>query len=178
MASYPNLGGPSHPPLTIAYVGDSANVLHDMLVTYPRLGHTLRVASPPQYRAPPEVMDRVHQLGCNKGILWVDDPKEAVKGANVVVTDTWISMGQEAEKEERLRAFQGYQVTEELCQNAAQDWKFLHCLPRKPHEVDDEVFYGPRSLVFQEAENRKWTIMALFDLQFGRWNLEVNDVDT
>ncbi|KAF8966825.1 ornithine carbamoyltransferase 1 [Flammula alnicola] len=140
-------------PLTIAYVGDSANVLHDMLVTYPRLGHHLRVASPEQYRAPTEVWDR-------------RDPKEAVQNADVVVTDTWISMGQEAEKEERLRAFQGYQEG-----NASPDWKFLHCLPRKPDEVDDEVFYGPRSLVFQEAENRKWTIMALFDMLFGKWNL-------
>ena len=76
-------------PLTIAYVGDSANVLHDMLVTYPRLGHHLRVASPGKYRAPKEVWDRVVQLGCDKGIWWGSDPKEAVSGADVVVTDTW-----------------------------------------------------------------------------------------
>jgi ornithine carbamoyltransferase len=76
-------------PLTVAYVGDSANVLHDMLVTYPRLGHTLRVASPPQYRAPPEVWKRVQELGCDKGIEWTEDPRAAVKGADVIVTDTW-----------------------------------------------------------------------------------------
>ncbi|KAJ3527380.1 hypothetical protein NMY22_g9812 [Coprinellus aureogranulatus] len=162
-------------PLTIAYVGDSANVLHDMLVTYPRLGHQLRVASPPnpKYRAPSAVWQRVEELGCDKGIWWGEDPKEAVKGADVVVTDTWISMGQEAEKAERLKAFEGYQVTEQLCREggANPDWKFLHCLPRKQQEVDDEVFYGPRSLVFPEADNRKWTIMALFDNLFGRWDL-------
>ncbi|KIJ95629.1 hypothetical protein K443DRAFT_682894 [Laccaria amethystina LaAM-08-1] len=160
-------------PLTIAYVGDSANVLHDMLVTYPRLGHHLRVASPVQYRAPKEVWDRVVELGCDKGIWWGEDPREAVHGADVVVTDTWISMGQEAEKAERLQAFHGYQVTEQLCREggAHHDWKFLHCLPRKPDEVDDEVFYGPRSLVYEEADNRKWTIMALFDMLFGKWNL-------
>ena len=92
-------------------------------------------------------------------------------------------MGQEAEKEERLRAFKGYQVTEALCREggANPDWKFLHCLPRKKHEVDDEVrgylllfthicsprdyqvFYGPRSLVFPQSDNRKWTIMAVFE---------------
>ena len=96
-------------------------------------------------------------------------------------------MGQEAEKAERLQAFQGYQVTEQLCREggAHHDWKFLHCLPRKGDEVDDEVrsfalllpmllfpnarpcvyqvFFGPRSLVYQEADNRKWTIMALFE---------------
>ena len=77
------------PSLTVAYVGDSANVLHDMLVTYPRLGHQLRVASPKQYRAPSQVWDRVVELGCDKSIWWGEDPKEAVKGADVVVTDTW-----------------------------------------------------------------------------------------
>ncbi|TFK68892.1 ornithine carbamoyltransferase 1 [Pluteus cervinus] len=162
-------------PLTIAYVGDSANVLHDMLVTYPRLGHQLRVASPEdkKYRAPPEVWRRVEELGCDQRIWWGSDPRQAVTGADVVVTDTWISMGQEAEKEERLKAFSGYQVTEELCREggANPDWKFLHCLPRKQDEVNDEVFYGPRSLAFPEADNRKWTIMAIFDLLFGKWDL-------
>ncbi|KAI0631608.1 mitochondrial ornithine carbamoyltransferase [Trametes polyzona] len=162
-------------PLTVAYVGDSANVLHDMLVTYPRLGHKLRVASPDneKYRAPKAVWDRVVELGCDKGIHWTADPREAVHGADLVVTDTWISMGQEAEKEQRLKDFQGYQVTEQLCREGGANpgWKFMHCLPRKQDEVDDEVFYGPRSLVFQESDNRQWTIMALFDLLFGKWTL-------
>jgi len=79
----------SLPPLTVAYVGDSANVLHDMLVTYPRLGHKLRVASPEKYRAPPVVWDRVVELECDKDIVWTADPKEAVHDADVVVTDTW-----------------------------------------------------------------------------------------
>ncbi|KAH9475414.1 Ornithine carbamoyltransferase, mitochondrial [Psilocybe cubensis] len=163
---------PELPPLTIAYVGDCANVLNDMLVTYPRLGHKVKVAAPLQYRSPPEVMARVKELGCDQNIEWFEDPKEAVWNANVIVNDTWISMGQEAEKADRLKAFEGYQVTEELCKFASPDWRFMHCLPRKPHEVNDAVFYGPRSLAFPEAENRKWTIMALFDLQFGRWNLD------
>ncbi|KAH7908693.1 Aspartate/ornithine carbamoyltransferase [Hygrophoropsis aurantiaca] len=179
----PSSTGPSAPnkplaplrPLTIAYVGDSANVLHDMLVTYPRLGHKLRVASPPHpmYQCPTPVWDRVTQLGCDKDIWWGSDPREAVHGADVVVTDTWISMGQEAEKAQRLKDFAGYQVTEALCREggANPDWKFLHCLPRKQHEVDEEVFYGPRSLAFPEADNRKWTIMAAFDLLFGKWDI-------
>ncbi|TFY82163.1 hypothetical protein EWM64_g1855 [Hericium alpestre] len=162
-------------PLTVAYVGDSANVLHDMLVTYPRLGHSLRVATPPQpmYQCPEPVWKRVRELGCDKKIWWGSDPREAVKGADVVVTDTWISMGQEAEKEQRLKDFQGYQVTEQLCAEggANPNWKFLHCLPRKPHEVDDEVFYGRRSLVWRESDNRKWSIMAAFDLLFGKWDI-------
>ena len=88
-AKNPRLRLPVLRPLTVAYVGDSANVLHDMLVTYPRLGHHLRVASPKQYRAPPEVWDRVKELGCDQDIWWGEDPKEAVRGADVVVTDTW-----------------------------------------------------------------------------------------
>jgi len=105
-------------------------------------------------------------------------PEEALQGADVVVTDTWyvasplnsarltirISMGQETEKADRLKAFSGYQLTNKLIGgNANPDWKFLHCLPRKQEEVDDEVFYGPRSLAFPEAENRKWTILACFE---------------
>ncbi|KAK7681995.1 hypothetical protein QCA50_014959 [Cerrena zonata] len=162
-------------PLTVTYVGDSANVLHDMLVSFPRLGHKLRVASPEdaKYRAPKPVWDRVVQLGCDKNIWWGKDPKEAVQGADLVVTDTWISMGQEAEKAQRLKDFAGYQVTEELCREggANPNWKFMHCLPRKQDEVDDEVFYGPRSLVWDVSDNRKWTIMALFDVLFGKWTL-------
>ncbi|KAF7352536.1 Ornighine carbamoyltransferase [Mycena venus] len=167
-------------PLTVAYVGDAANVLHDMLVTFPRLGHKLRVATPGgrdgKYAAPTAVWDRVVELECDKndGIWWGADPKEAVRGADVVITDTWISMGQEAEAEQRLADFQGFQVTEELCREggANPDWKFMHCLPRKKNEVDDEVFYGPRSLVFPEADNRKWTIMAVFDTVIGKWDLD------
>ena len=131
------------PPLTIAYVGDCANVLNDMLVTYPRLGHNMRVGAPEnaKYRPPKAVWDRVVELGCDKGIFMTADPQEAVDGADVVVTDTWISMGQEAEKAERLKDFEGYQVTEKLCKEggANPNWKFMHCLPRKQEEVDDEV---------------------------------------
>ena len=78
-------------PLTIAYVGDSANVLHDMLVAYPRLGHKVRVACPEndKYRPPKAVWDRVVELGCDKDILVTKDPREAVHGADLVVTDTW-----------------------------------------------------------------------------------------
>jgi ornithine carbamoyltransferase len=74
-------------------------------------------------------------------------------------------MGQEEEKAARLSAFEGYQVSEKLCEEAGAkpDWKFMHCLPRKQEEVDDDVFYGKRSVVFPEAENRKWTIMACFE---------------
>ena len=91
------------------------------------------------------------------------DPLEAVRGAHAIVTDTWVSMGQEAAEAARKAAFKGYQVTHEMARRggAREDWCFLHCLPRKPEEVDDAVFYDEkRSLVFEEAVNRKWTVMA------------------
>jgi ornithine carbamoyltransferase len=83
-AELPNLR-----PLTIAYVGDPANVLNDMLVTFPRLGHKMRIASPPAYQCAPPVWERVKELGCDKDIWWGNDPREAVHGADVVITDTW-----------------------------------------------------------------------------------------
>lgn len=166
----------------VAWVGDSNNILNDMIVTYPRMGMHLSIAAPqgPAYERDPVVWDlmekglaqlpKQHTAG---HIAWSHDPQQAVKDADFIVTDTWyvtatnarISMGDEAQKDQRLRDFQGFQVTEQLARQggAKPDWKFLHCLPRKAEEVSDDVFYGPRSLVFPEAENRKWTIMACFE---------------
>lgn len=165
--------------LKVAWVGDSNNILNDMLVAYPRLGMHLSVAAPSgeAYARDPVVWDLMEKglaqmpSGEPKGeVEWCHDPAHAVRDADYIVTDTWISMGDEASKDQRLRDFAGFQVTEALGKqgNAKPDWKFLHCLPRKAEEVDDEVFYGPRSLVFPEAENRKWTIMAIFDWLYGR----------
>ncbi|XP_013797158.2 ornithine transcarbamylase, mitochondrial isoform X2 [Apteryx mantelli] len=131
--------------LTVTWIGDGNNVLNSIMMSAAKLGMHLRIATP--------------KYGTK--LLLTTDPLEAANGANVLVTDTWISMGQEEEKKERLKAFQGYQITMQTAKSAASNWTFLHCLPRKPEEVDDEVFYSPQSLVFQEAENRKWTIMAV-----------------
>ena len=87
------------------------------------------------------------------------------QNADVIVTDTWISMGQEAETAQRKADFAGFQVTKELMQRggAKEGWKFMHCLPRKPEKVSDEVFYSPASLVFPEAENRLWAVLSAFE---------------
>ncbi|KDN40102.1 ornithine carbamoyltransferase [Tilletiaria anomala UBC 951] len=171
--------------LKVAWVGDSNNILNDMLVALPRLGINLAVATPkPQgamyardqvvWATMQDGLRQVQSAGVKVGqVDWSHDPLQAVHDADVIVTDTWISMGDEASKEQRLRDFKGFQVTEQLARagGAKENWKFMHCLPRKSQEVDDEIFYGPRSLVFPEAENRKWTIMAIFDRMFGRWEL-------
>ncbi|KAM6448294.1 ornithine transcarbamylase, mitochondrial isoform 2-T2 [Liasis olivaceus] len=149
--------------LTLSWIGDGNNVLNSILLTAAKFGMNLHVATPKGFEPDPTVIKIAEEYSikyCTK-LLLTTNPLEAAKGANVLITDTWISMGQEEEKQKRLKAFQGYQITMETGQEAAPDWTFLHCLPRKPEEVNDEVFYSPKSLVFQEAENRKWTIMAV-----------------
>ncbi len=172
--------------LKVAWVGDSNNILNDMLVAYPRLGIHLSVATPSGTAYARDdlvwgtMQDGLSALRSSDSspvalgeVSWSNNPLEAVKDADIIVTDTWISMGDEAQKEQRLRDFKGFQVTEAMAKQggAKEGWKFMHCLPRKGDEVDDEVFYSDRSVVFPEAENRKWTIMSLFDRMFGRWEL-------
>lgn len=150
--------------LKVAWVGDANNVLFDMLIGAGKLGMSMSVATPTGYEVPQEMKEIIKKAG---GVKFEEttQPEEAVKGADVIVTDTWVSMGQEKEKQERLKAFDGYQVTEELGRRggANQDWKFMHCLPRHPEEVSDEVFYGPRSVVFQEGENRLYSAIATLE---------------
>jgi len=149
--------------LKMAWVGDGNNIIHSLMMTAPRLGVDLRIATPKGYEVFPEVAKAADNFAkqCSTEIHYTNDPREACKDANVLVTDTWISMGQEEEKAERLKAFAGYQITKKLTSLAADNWSFLHCLPRKLEEVDDETFYSDRSLVWQEAENRKWTVMSV-----------------
>lgn len=149
--------------LTLAWVGDGNNVLHSIMIAAPKVGMSVRIATPEGYRPDDDVISMAKAEAESNGteLFITSDPIEAVKGANIIVTDTWISMGEESEKEERLKAFEGYQVTMELGKHASDDWIFLHCLPRKPEEVDDEVFYSERSIVFSEAENRMYTVQAV-----------------
>ncbi|XP_032888998.1 ornithine transcarbamylase, mitochondrial [Amblyraja radiata] len=148
--------------LTLSWIGDGNNVLHSFMMSAPKLGMHLNVATPKGFEPDADVTKVAKSLAgeCGTKLFFTNDPMEAASGANALVTDTWVSMGQEEEKAERLKAFHGYQITMKTGKSAAPNWTFLHCLPRKSEEVDDEVFYSPRSLVFQEAENRKWTIMG------------------
>ncbi|KAM3607945.1 uncharacterized protein V6R79_016712 [Siganus canaliculatus] len=149
--------------LTVSWIGDGNNVLHSFMMCAPKLGVHLKIATPKGYEPDRSVIEEAQRLSKVHGtqLLLTSDPMEAANGSNVLVTDTWISMGQEEEKIKRLKDFQGYQITMKTGSVAKPDWTFLHCLPRKLEEVDDEVFYSSRSLVFPEAENRKWTIIGL-----------------
>ncbi|XP_053161284.1 ornithine transcarbamylase, mitochondrial isoform X1 [Hemicordylus capensis] len=149
--------------LTLSWIGDGNNVLNSIMLSAAKFGMNLHIATPKGFEPDPMVtkIAEEYSVKYSTKLFLTTDPFEAARGANVLITDTWISMGQEEEKQKRLKAFQGFQITMQTGKVAAPGWTFLHCLPRKPQEVDDEVFYSPQSLVFQEAENRKWTIMAV-----------------
>ncbi|KAL0077250.1 ornithine carbamoyltransferase [Phycomyces blakesleeanus] len=155
------------PGLRVAWVGDANNILQEMLVSFPKLGISIAAACPPNYVCDKDVVEIAKADAKKTGatVFFTTSPEEAIKDADVLVTDTWVSMGQEDEKAIRLKEFAGYQVTMDLAKRgkAKPDWVFMHCLPRKQEEVDDEVFYSDRSLVFPEAENRKWTILSVIE---------------
>eukprot|EP00903_Cladosiphon_okamuranus_P010170 g9630.t1 len=156
--------------LTFAWVGDGNNVLHDLMLGAAKLAINLRIATPEGYRPDPAVVSMTDALAKESGstVLITADPQEAVTGAHVVATDTWVSMGQEEEAAKRIKDYEGYQVTNELMSHSADNAIFMHCLPRHKEEVDDEVFYSKRSVVFPEAENRMWTVMALMQSMLGK----------
>ncbi len=156
--------------LKIAWVGDGNNVCHSLMIGATKVGMHMSVATPKGYEPEEDVAEAAKKIASEEGvnITFTNDPREAVKDADIIVTDTWISMGQDSEKEKRLRDFAGYQVTEELGKLAKPHWKFMHCLPRKPQEVSDEVFYSDRSIVFDEAENRMYTVMAVMMKLLGK----------
>lgn len=153
--------------LKCAWVGDANNILQEILVAFPKCGISVAAACPPGYTCDDDVVAIAKADAAKTGasVSFTTKPEEAIQDCDIIVTDTWVSMGQEEEKKKRLQEFAGYQVTMDLAKRggAKPDWFFMHCLPRKPEEVDDEVFYSDRSIVFPEAENRKWTIMAVID---------------
>jgi ornithine carbamoyltransferase len=141
---------------TVAYVGDGNNVAYSLILLSAVLGLRLRLATPSSHPPAVRVMERARALAATSGarIEWTEDPVEAVRGVDFLYTDTWTSMGQEAEAEQRRRLFRPYQVNAELLRHTA-DARVMHCLPaHRGEEVTAEVLDGPRSLVFDQAENR------------------------
>ncbi|MEK9987135.1 MAG: ornithine carbamoyltransferase [Aquiluna sp.] len=151
--------------LKLAYVGDAANnMANSYLVACALAGMSVSVAAPEGYLPDQEVVSRAREIAALQGgtIEITGDPGQAVEGANVIATDTWISMGMEEEAEERKRDFAGFTVDQALMDAASSDAVFLHCLPAyRGFEVSAEVIDGPRSLVWQEAENRLHAQKAL-----------------
>lgn len=143
--------------LIAAYVGDGNNMAHSWLMLASKLGFELRIATPKGYEVDEKILNDALSFAKESGarIVITNDPKEAVKGATVVTTDTWVSMGQEDEKEKRVKDFNGYIVDDEMMKLGASNAIFLHCLPAyRGYEVSQSVIEGKQSLIFEEAENR------------------------
>ncbi len=144
--------------LKLCYIGDgNNNMAHSLLEGAVKVGMDISIASPPGYLPNEMVMEKAIVAGKQTGatVMVTNNPVEAIKAADVVVTDVWTSMGQEEETSLRLQALSNYQVNEELCKHAKDDFLFLHCLPaHRGEEVTAGVIDGPHSVVFDEAENR------------------------
>ncbi len=145
--------------ITVAWLGDGNNVCHSWINAARLFDFNLKVSTPEQFRPDPMIV-----AASSANVRLVEDPLEAARGAHIVVTDTWASMGQESEKELRRQAFDRYRVCPETMQIASPDAVFMHCLPAyRGLEVAPEVIDGPQSVIWQEAENRLHAQKALIE---------------
>jgi ornithine carbamoyltransferase len=148
----------------VAFVGDGNNVAHSLIEAAALIGFDLMVVSPPAYKPHPDVLDRARSLATAGSQIKVTSDLTAVDGSDVVYTDVWTSMGQEAETDTRRAQFAEYQVNKALMERAPGAI-FMHCLPaHRGEEVTAEVIDGPASVVFDQAENRMYAQMALMAL--------------
>jgi ornithine carbamoyltransferase len=143
--------------LKVAYVGDGNNMTHSWLMLASKLGFELRIATPKGYEVDSEILDDALLMAKQSGakIIITNDPKTAVKDATIVTSDTWISMGKEDEKEQRVKEFEGFIVDDSLMSLADKKAKYIHCLPAyRGYEVSEAVFEANSDIIFDEAENR------------------------
>ena len=153
---------------TVAWIGDGNNMANSWLNAAGTLGFELRLACPEKYAPNQEILARNRKL---TKVTLTTDPREAARGAHVINTDVWASMGQEQEQEERARAFQGYIVDEALMDTADKGAIFLHCLPaHRGEEVSEAVIEGRQSKVWQQAENRLHAQKALMAILMAGTN--------
>jgi len=143
--------------ITLAYIGDGNNVCNSLLLGCSMAGINIKVASPKGYEPAKDFVEKALCISKKTGskIEIINDPKEAAKDASFLYTDVWVSMGDESEEEERLEAFQGYQLNKEIVKLASSNCKIMHCLPaHRGLEITDEVIDGKNSIVWDQAENR------------------------
>jgi ornithine carbamoyltransferase len=151
---------------TLAWVGDGNNVCASFIQAAPKLGFALRIACPAIYH--PDLVDLARAAEQKGQVMTTEDPREAVRGADVVITDTWVSMG-DTDHDARLDALEPYQVDAALMARAKADAVFLHCLPaHRGEEVTEEVIDGPASLIWDEAENRLHAQKSILAWCFGK----------
>jgi len=156
--------------LTLAYIGDGNNVASSLILASAMVGINFKIASPEGYTLPEHIISKAKSLAEKSGadILVTQSPEDAARGADIIYTDVWTSMGQEAETEIRRKAFQNYQINERLFALAKNDAIFMHPLPaHRGEEVTDEVLEGANSVIFDQAENRLHLAKALLLEIFG-----------
>ncbi len=143
--------------IKISFIGDGNNVLHSLLLGASTLGRDLFIATPEGHGPKPEVLKQAKKIAAaNKSLVEItDSPAECVKDADIVYTDVWVSMGQEKEKENRVKKFRGFQVNSGLVSRAKKGALVMHCLPaHRGEEITDEIMDGAGSIVYEQAENR------------------------
>ena len=152
--------------IKIAFIGDGNNVARSLAQICTKLGIHFHVASPKGYELTPDFVSKTKQMADGNDLIHLyQDPKEAAEKANVLYTDTWVSMGQETEEEVRKQAFKDFQINSDLLKSAKDDVKVMHCLPaHRGEEITDEVIDGPHSIVYDQAENRLHVEKALLKL--------------
>ena len=154
----------------LAYVGDGNNVCHSLLILTARLGVNFRIATPPNYAPAPDVLADAKRAAkeTRARIELFTNPSEAVAGAQAVYTDSWTSMGFEAEEKVRRNVFKAYQVNRKLMEQAAPGAFFMHCLPaHRGAEVTDEVLDSPTSIVLKQSENRMYVQKAILHVLYS-----------
>ena len=154
----------------IAFIGDGNNVAASLALACASVGANFTLASPEEYRIPTNVLDEAKRRAAavESKVNWVSEPSEAVKNADVVYTDTWVSMGQEDEKAERIAIFGNYKVDEELVKAAKPDFLFMHDMPAyRGQELSEGMIDHPNSVVFDQAENRMHAQKAILAGIFG-----------
>lgn len=156
--------------LKVCYVGDGNNISNSLLYGCTKMSMDISVATPVGYECDVLVTERAKETAKQTGscVVITNDPSEAMQDADVVITDTWVSMGQESEKQERIKIFKDYTVTEQLFSKAKDDAIFMHCLPAyRGYEVVPEIIDGPHSVIFDEAENRLHAQKAVMAFTMG-----------
>jgi ornithine carbamoyltransferase len=143
--------------LTLTYVGDGNNVFHSLMIACAKVGINVRFAGPKGYDPDPDIVGEAREIAQkNKCVIELGrDPKEAVRGAQVIYSDVWVSMGQEKETARRVKQFKGYQINGDLVKSADKNYIFMHCLPaHRGLEVTADIIDGKHSVIFDQAENR------------------------
>ena len=157
--------------VTVAYIGDGNNVCHSLMLGCAKVGLNIHIAAPKNYEPLAEMTSLAKSFTKASGskIILTNSPPEAVQDAHVIYADVWVSMGQEADSQKRLKDFEGFQINQDLAKLADKDYIFMHCLPaHRDLEVTSEIIDGKHSIVFDQAENRLHVQKAVLEFLVGK----------